>query len=96
LQSDNKALGYLDSCGQGIEYDHYNNNNYYYYLVNDDQGQNKGGGSSFSFCFLFPLCHVITKALGSLGEHQWNKFGSTSLSKSITFMGTTNKLNYSI
>jgi hypothetical protein len=24
LQSDNKALGYLDSCGfQGIEYDHY-------------------------------------------------------------------------
>lgn len=26
LQSDNKALGYLDSCGQWIEYDHYKKN----------------------------------------------------------------------
>lgn len=65
-----RHLGYLDSCGQGIEYDHYKKN--YCYLVND-QGQSKrGGGHVFLLLFFVPISHVITK-VWELGEHQWNK-----------------------
>jgi len=63
LQSDNKALGYLDSCGQWIEYDHYKKN--LKNLVND-QGQSKGG---HLFLLLFvPISLVIYKSFGNLGN----------------------------